>query len=84
VLSLTELDCDLGRGGSRNDADLPETASGRRLLMHDGEIGEILIALPGYGIGVARTIDEKRGRAGDFGFSAIYEEVLDLVRPQKP
>jgi hypothetical protein len=52
--------------------------------MHDGEIGEILIALPGYGIGVARTIDEKRGRTGDFGFSAIYEEVLDLVRPQKP
>ncbi len=53
--------------------------SNRALLAHSGEIGEILIALPGYGIAVARTIDEKRGRSGDFGFSSIYRRVLDLV-----
>jgi len=83
VLSLTELDA-ISAVAGHEMMPIYRNASGRRLLMHDGEIGEILIALPGYGIGVARTIDEKRGRAGDFGFSAIYEEVLDLVRPQKP
>ena len=54
--------------------------SNRALLAHSGEIGEIVIALPGYGIAVARTIDEKRGRSGDFGFSTIYRRALGPSR----
>ena len=53
--------------------------SDRRMLAHSGEIGEVLIAMPACGLAVARTIDEKRGRAGDFGFGTIYRRVLDLV-----
>jgi hypothetical protein len=49
------------------------------MLAHSGEIGEIVIAMPGNGVAVARTIDEKRGRAGDYGFGTIYRHVLDLV-----
>ena len=52
--------------------------SNRRLLAHSGENGEYVLALPGSGIAVARTIDEKRGRAGDFGFGSIYGRVLKL------
>jgi CubicO group peptidase (beta-lactamase class C family) len=58
--------------------------SNRALLAHSGEIGEVVIALPGHGIAVARTIDEKRGRSGDYGFGSIYRRVLDLVPQEAP
>ena len=58
--------------------------NGRKLLAHSGEIGEIVLAMPASGIAVARTIDEKRGRAGDFGFGTIYRRVLDLVPREGP
>ena len=63
---------------------LPGPSLPAQSALNPAALDRLLIALPGYGIGVARTIDEKRGRAGNFGFSTIYEGVLDLVRPAKP
>jgi hypothetical protein len=56
-----------------------DNLTGRKLLAHSGEIGEVVIGLQGSSIGVARTIDEKPGRAGDYTFGKIYRLVLDLT-----
>lgn len=45
---------------------------GRRMVYHDGDLGNYLIALPDDGIAVVRTIDEKRGRSGPNDFKDIF------------
>jgi CubicO group peptidase (beta-lactamase class C family) len=77
-LSVTELEA-ISAVAGREMMQVYRNVSGRKLLAHSGEIGEIMIAMPPYGIAVARTIDEKRGRAGDYSFGKIYRGVLDLV-----
>jgi len=76
-LSLAELEMVSSVAG-RQMIPVYRNLSNRKLLAHSGEIGEFLLALPASGIAVARTIDEKRGRAGDFGFGTIYGLVLKL------
>jgi CubicO group peptidase (beta-lactamase class C family) len=78
MLSLAELET-ISSVAGREMMPLYRNVNGRKLLAHSGEIGEVVLAMPDYGIAVARTIDEKRGRAGDFGFGTIYRRVLDLV-----
>jgi len=77
-LSLAELET-ISSVAGREMRPVYLNVNNRKLLMHSGEIGEILIAMPGSGIAIARTIDEKRGRAGDFTFGTIYRRALDLV-----
>jgi CubicO group peptidase (beta-lactamase class C family) len=78
VVSLAELET-ISSVAGREMMPVYRNISGRRLLAHSGEIGEYLLAMPGTGIAVARTIDEKRGRAGDFTYGTIYRRVLDLA-----
>lgn len=83
ILSLSELETVSSFAG-REMTPVYRNLNGRRLLAHSGEIGEYLLAMPGPGIAVARTIDEKRGRAGDYSFGNIYRRVLDLAPAQEP
>lgn len=57
---------------------------GRKMIAHSGEIGIILIAVPEFGISVARTIDESRGRNKPHGFDNIYSRVFKLLPPLAP
>ena len=80
ALSLAELESITSVAGQ---AMIPvyRNLGDRKLVAHSGEIGEVLVAMPGTGIAVARTIGEKRGRAGDYTFGRIYRDVLNLVKP---
>jgi CubicO group peptidase (beta-lactamase class C family) len=77
-LNLVELE-EISTVAGRKMIPIYENLSGRKLLAHSGEIGEYLLAMPGTGISVARTIDEKRGRAGDYSYGKIYRRVLNLT-----
>lgn len=57
---------------------------GRKMISHSGEIGIILIAVPEFGLSVARTIDESRGRNKPHGFENIYTRVFKLLPPPTP
>jgi CubicO group peptidase (beta-lactamase class C family) len=81
-LTLAELES-VSSVAARQMIPVYRNLGGRKLLAHSGEIGEYLLAMPGPGVAVARTIDEKRGRAGDFSFGSIYRRVLDLA-PAEP
>jgi CubicO group peptidase (beta-lactamase class C family) len=76
-LSPAELEL-ISSVAGREMMPIYRVVSGRRLLAHSGEIGEYILAMPGTGIAVSRTIDDKRGRAGDFSFPTIYRRVLNL------
>jgi hypothetical protein len=76
-MSLAELEMISSLAG-REMMPVYRNVNGRRLLAHSGEIGEYLLAMPGSGIAVSRTIDDKRGHAGDFSFPTIYRRVLNL------
>jgi CubicO group peptidase (beta-lactamase class C family) len=76
-MSLAELEM-ISSVAGREMMPVYRNVNDRRLLAHSGEIGEYLLAMPGSGIAVSRTIDDKRGHAGDFSFPTIYRRVLNL------
>jgi hypothetical protein len=47
-------------------------SKGRRLVYHDGDLGNYLIVVPEAGLCVVRTIDERRGRGKPNAFEEIY------------
>jgi CubicO group peptidase (beta-lactamase class C family) len=76
--SATELEA-ISAVAGREMIPVYRNLNGRVIVGHEGEIGEYVVALPAYHIAVARTIDEKRGRAGDFHFPSLYQRVYDLA-----
>jgi hypothetical protein len=54
-------------------------AKGRRLVYHDGDLGNYLIVMPENGLAVVRTIDERRGRGKPNAFEEIYGLTVRLV-----
>jgi len=78
AMTTTELEA-ISAVAFREMTPIYDNLTGRKLLAHSGEIGEVVIGLQGSSIGVARTIDEKPGRAGDYTFGKIYRLVLDLT-----
>jgi CubicO group peptidase (beta-lactamase class C family) len=76
--SATELEA-ISSVAGRQMIPVYQNLNGRVIVGHEGEIGEYIVALPAYHIAVARTIDEKRGRAGDFQFHSLFQRVYDLA-----
>ncbi len=83
--SATELEA-ISAVAGREMIPVYSNLNGRVIVGHEGEIGEYIVALPSYHIAVARTIDEKRGRAGDYQFHSLVQRVYDLapVSGQQP
>ena len=83
--SATELEA-ISVVAGREMIPVYRNLNGRIIVGHEGEIGEYIVALPAYHIAVARTIDEKRGRAGDYQFHSLFQRVYDLapVAGQQP
>ena len=76
--SATELEA-ISAVAGREMIPVYRNLNGRVIVGHEGEIGEYIVALPAYHIAVARTIDEKRGRAGDFEFHTLFQRVYGLA-----
>ena len=76
--SATELEA-ISVVAGREMIPVYRNLNGRFMVGHEGEIGEYIVVLPAYHIAVARTIDEKRGRAGDFEFHSLLQRVYDLA-----
>jgi len=76
--SATELEA-ISAVAGREMIPVYRNLNGRVIVGHEGEIGEYVVALPAYHIAVARTIDEKRGRAGDFEFHSLVQRVYNLA-----
>lgn len=76
--STTELEA-ISAVAGREMIPVYRNLNDRVIVGHEGEIGEYIVALPAYHIAVARTIDEKRGRAGDFEFHTLFQRVYGLA-----
>ena len=76
--SATELEA-ISAVAGREMIPVYRNLNGRVIVGHEGEIGEYVVAMPAYHIAVARTIDEKRGRAGDFQFHSLVQLVYNLA-----
>jgi CubicO group peptidase (beta-lactamase class C family) len=76
--SATELE-EISAMAGRKMIPVYRNLNGRVIVGHEGEIGEYIVALPAYHIAVARTIDEKRGRAGDYQLHTLFQRVYDLA-----
>jgi CubicO group peptidase (beta-lactamase class C family) len=57
--------------GGRLMIPLYHNVLGRQMLSHQGEIGERFIAVPGYGIAVARTINDKG--------NGLFDDIMPLA-----
>lgn len=69
----------IAAAGGRAMVRIYQKTGGRRLVYHDGDLGNYLIALPESGIAVARTIDERRGRGKPHDFAEILGLTARLV-----
>jgi CubicO group peptidase (beta-lactamase class C family) len=81
-MSAAELDA-ISSVGGRLMIPLYHNVLGRQMLSHQGEIGERFIAVPGYGIAIARTINDR----GDGPFDNIIPlayRLLPSVSKQSP
>lgn len=71
----------ISAGAGREMHPLYRKVKGRRMVYHDGDLGNYLIILPDDGIAVVRTIDQKRGRSGPSSFEDIFGLSARLVAP---
>lgn len=69
----------IAAAGGRAMIPVYRKAKGRRLVYHDGDLGNYLIVMPENGLAVVRTIDERRGRGKPNAFEEIYGLTVRLV-----
>jgi len=81
-MSAAELEAVSAVGG-REMIPLYRNVLGRKMISHSGEIGERLVAVPGYGIAVARTINDK-GNGGFDTMNQLVYQLLPRVSPPSP
>lgn len=74
----------IAAAGGRAMIPIYRKTKGRRLVYHDGDLGNYLIVIPESGLAVVRTIDERRGRGKPNGFEEIYGLTARLLPPQDP
>ncbi len=82
VFQPTELEA-IAAAGGRAMIPLYRKSKGRRLVYHDGDLGNYLIVVPEAGLCVVRTIDERRGRGKPNAFEEIYGLTHQLLPASK-